>query len=136
MWIACDLVSYVALQPSLANTIVVQDTSPGEDAIGIFSFFIKALMRIVPVIFGAGLTIFFMGLINGIFCLLGRRWDAATGEFAMRNAILCACLPFAGYIIFTLYHLTIDILRAILVIPVKLDRLRDNKDGTGRLEEK
>ncbi|OGV63615.1 MAG: hypothetical protein A2283_10370 [Lentisphaerae bacterium RIFOXYA12_FULL_48_11] len=126
-WVICDLIAYIALNPSLANISLAKEAGAGEEAIGIISFFVKAFMRIVPIAFGTGVSLFMVALLMGIFTLFGRAGNEFDGKSAIDRAALYACLPFASYIIFALYHLIIDILRAILIIPVKLDQLNDRK---------
>ncbi|MDD4872796.1 MAG: hypothetical protein PHR77_19770 [Kiritimatiellae bacterium] len=128
LWFICDLIAYVALNPSMANVIIADDAAPGEEAIGIISFFIKAFMRIVPIAFGTGITLGFLSLLGGTFALIKSGGNEFAGQSSLDHAILYACLPFISYAIFTIYHLTIDILRAILVIPGKLDKIM-NKSG-------
>jgi hypothetical protein len=117
----CISIAYIALNPSLANIKVSKETAAGEEAIGILSFVVKAVVRIVPFAFG-------LGSIVGSFALLLATFGALKGSDGVSGnpmdlVIVCACLPFASYILFTVYHLIIDILRAILVIPGKLDKL-------------
>lgn len=113
-----DSIAFIALHPSIANITISEDTGAGEEAIGILSFLIKALVRIVPIIFGVGSFVGLLALVAATLTLLS--FDA--GKKALEMVILCACLPFASYVMFAFYHLTIDILRAILVLPRKLDQ--------------
>lgn len=130
-WVICDLIAYIALNPSLANISLLKETGAGEEAIGIISFFVKAFIRIVPIAFGTGIPLFLIALLMGTFALFGRAGNEFDGKSALDRAAVYACLPFASYIVFAVYHLIIDILRAILIIPVKLDQLNSRKGQTG-----
>ena len=120
----CLSVAYIALNPSLANIEVSKDTAAGEEAIGILSFAVKAVVRIVPFAFGLGAIIGSIALLMATFSVL-RGPDAIAGS-PMKLVMVGASLPFASYILFTVYHLIIDVLRAILAIPGKLDKLHSD----------
>lgn len=132
-WALCDAVAYVALNPSMVNVAIDSDVRAGEEAIGIMSFLVKAVVRIVPIAFGVGAVLGAIGLLAGIINLLRLETGVALeralpGVNALRFTLFCTCLPFASYVFFAFYHLMIDILRAILILPEKLDR--GNGPGT------
>jgi len=127
IWAVCDLISWVALNPPMTNTAISTEATAGEEAIGIVSFFVKTFMRIIPMAYGLGLTIGFFSSLSGTFALLKKGGLEFEGQTALNATALYACLPLLSYALFVLYHLTIDILRAILVIPLKLDQLRGRK---------
>lgn len=123
IWAICDAIAFTALHPEMINISVAEDVRAGEEAIGIMSFFAKAIVRIVPIAFGVGAIVGTIALLMGLFPLM------ASGTIApCHNALtlisVCLCLPFASYVFFALYHLFIDVIRAILVLPEKLDRNR------------
>lgn len=122
----CDIFAYIALNPSLVNTSVGEEATAGEEAIGILSFAVKAMVRTVPMVFGIGAIAGAIALVVATISLIFTR-DASGGIQALKFIIICSCLPFLSYIVFTLYHLTIDIIRAILVIPSKIDKLLEKK---------
>jgi hypothetical protein len=124
----------VALHPSLAN--VDQGTATaGEEAIGLFSFFAKTSLVLQPLLF-AVYTI--AGIVVILFSLFGRDTGFAeslmavvpfaipgTGGMIGVSIIAAACLfPLFGYLGFLAYYLIVDVLRAILAVPAKLDQLR------------
>jgi hypothetical protein len=125
----------VALHPSLAN---VEDapTSAGEEAIGLFSFFAKTTLVLQPLLFCVYAAV---GVIAVILSIFGQDTHFAEALFAFVPfdisvgtggplgviIIATACLfPLFAYLSFLLYYLLIDVLRAILSIPGKLDQLR------------
>jgi len=124
-----DSVAYIALHPSMTNTSIDESVRAGEEAIGIMSFLVKALVRIVPLAYGIGTVLGAIGLLFGTFSLIGSGLPQA-GRAALRLIVLCTCLPLASYVFFAFYHLAIDILRAILVLPSKIDSLADKKNWT------
>ncbi|MCD4726360.1 MAG: hypothetical protein K8R46_01770, partial [Pirellulales bacterium] len=97
----------------------------GEEAIGIVTFLFKALMRLVPVAFGAGVIC--GTLLLGFACYLpfsgegGLSVVQPTWNMAAYSLILSALLPLAAYLLFLLYYLLHDLCRAILALPSKLD---------------
>ena len=122
----------VALHPSLANVEQAPATA-GEEAIGLFSFFAKAALVLQPLVFFGYAA---AGTIIVLLAIFGR--DAAFShallafvpfpvptEIAGAGLIAAGCLfPVFAYISFLVYYLLIDVLRAILSIPGKLDQLR------------
>jgi len=126
VWALCDAIAYMALNPAMANIEVSEDVRAGEEAIGIMSFFVKAVVRIVPIAFGIGALLGAVGLLFGTFSLM-RNGLRTAGLASLRLMILCACLPFASYVVFAFYHLAIDLMRAILVLPDNLGKTPGNK---------
>jgi len=117
----CLCVAYIALNPSMANTTVAEGGTAGDEAIGIMSFFVKAVIRIVPLAFGIGAIIGSVALFIAIFSLI-RDESRAAGTQALVMIGFCSCLPFLTYLGFVFYQLMIDVIRAILSIPQKLER--------------
>lgn len=117
-----DAVAFIALHPSLTNTSMAENVGAGEEAIGLLSFLVKIVVRIVPIAFGVGTAIGTVGLLFGTISV-ARTGLIAAGKASWGLVAFCACLPFASYVFFAFYHLALDILRAILELPRKLDRL-------------
>ncbi|MFO7871383.1 MAG: hypothetical protein R6V03_08130 [Kiritimatiellia bacterium] len=117
----CDAVAYIALNPSMANTSFGKKIRAGEEAIGIMSFLMKAVVRLVPLAFGVGAIVGTLGLLFAFFPLL-HSGQFAAGAVALRLIIMGACLPLASYVVFAFYHLLVDLMRSILVLPEKLDK--------------
>lgn len=121
-WALCDAIAYIAINPELANIKVSDDTAAGEEAIGILSFVVKAVVRIVPFAFGVGALVGSVAILVATIGVLFKGSEAIVGN-PVNFVLVCALMPFASYILFAVYHLIIDVLRAILVIPGKLDKL-------------
>jgi len=126
VWALCDAIAYIALHPSMANISIARDVTAGEEAIGMMSFCVKSVVKIVPIVFGVGTIIGAIGLLFGIFSLM-KNGDLVAGHAALKLIVLCVSLPFASYVFFAFYHLTVDILQAILNLPRKLDDLHKNR---------
>ena len=154
-FILCEYMATVALNPETLNLTIAPDGTAGEEAIGVFSFFIKLGVRTAPVAFGVGVVWGTIGLLvasalvvlppgadsplrlipASVFFGFDRAvlpWDTAKLELvpaataasqAAKTLITAAALPVVAYLFFIFYHLLIDVLRAILAIPSKLDRL-------------
>lgn len=121
VWALCDAIAYIALHPEMVNIEVGGEVHAGEEAIGILSFGIKAAIRIVPIAFGVGAILGAIALLLGTFRLMATD-DAEAAKAALGLIVFCLLLPFASYILLAFYHLTIDVLRAILVLPEKLEK--------------
>ena len=117
----------VALNPSVVNVEVGQRASAGQEAIGILMFMFKLLLRLVPFVFGVGMVAAFLG--TGYLFI---RTIASEPFFAMMmlpafgpGLIAVALFPIIAYLLFLFLYLVVDVLRAILVVPGKLDALRE-----------
>ena len=130
--------SLVAMNPAMLNFSIGAQSGAGEEAIGVVTFLFKALMRLVPVAFGAGVVC--GTLLMGFACYLPFSGEGGlfvaqfTWNMAAYSLILSALLPPAAYLIFLLYYLLQDRCRAILVLPSKLDTPagKTQKDSRGQ----
>lgn len=132
------LVAAIALHPALVN-VEVSEGGAGEEAIGLLSFFFKTTLRIVPVLFlvgsvGGALAILVSFTESGravagqlaVFGnMLPMRISYMTVGFLGTASVLVACLvPLVAWFAFLLQYLLIDLIRAILVVPARLEALR------------
>jgi|GEM_PF-2006516 len=110
----------------IINININENNSPGEDAIGLISYIINGIAIIWPFIYVgvaiSGMIFLTTAVINSnnfvtIICL-------GTGYTYLISAVL---LPVYFYITYILYFLLIDILKAVLSIPRKLDALKEDK---------
>ena len=141
--LALFLLGAIALNPKVAN-ISIAPSSAGEEAMGIMSFFIKLPLIFTPIFF------FVLTLSGFVVCAVSLFHQGAQGqsyplgEFSMilmfvlsaftslapgasGIAILAGAslLPLLMYIEFLIAYLMVDIVRAIVCIPGKLDALRN-----------
>lgn len=118
LWILSDAICCVAINPGLANVQVDEDISASEEALGILSFLVKAVMAVVPVAFGVGAIVGTIALLFGTFSLM-RTGAIGAGTSALSLILGSVCLPFAGYLVFALYRLLIDVISALLGLPLR-----------------
>lgn len=126
-FILLEFIALVALNPRTITVDVVKETTAGEEAIGIMTFFIKKLMKLVPIVFGLGLIIATILLFISAFGLFSQSRMGLAGSkimYGYKSLILIGMLPFLSYIYFVFVYLVIDIIKAILSIPGKLDKLK------------
>lgn len=124
MAVFLEFVALVSFNPKEITIDIVDDNSAGQEAIGIITFFIKAIMKLVPILFGVGVTIGTVMLLINMFGLFGSNWPSAymEGNVTAMQILYAALLPFLSYLFFVLAYLGIDVIRAILSIPGKLDK--------------
>ena len=119
---ACELVVWLCLNPSLLNISILPASTAGEEAIGVLSFFMKALLRLVPIAFGVGVIVGDLGILAAIIRLFRGEEFSMTGAPSSAWLVLgSAALPLIGYVLFLLNYLMLDMIRAVLAIPEKLD---------------
>jgi hypothetical protein len=124
----CDALAYVALNPTMANTAISEGLTAGEEALGILSFGVKAIVAVVPAVFGVGAVIGAVALAISLVPLLKERGTPVDSFEATILTVGCACLPLAAYVFFAFYHLGLDLMRAVLSIPGKLDALARKRE--------
>jgi hypothetical protein len=130
-------VGAVALHPRLVNVESGEGTA-GEEAIGLLAFAAKAALKLVPLFFcllavggcvaivasffeaGQGLA----AMIASVTQLVPLPIDAPYGLAAAMVVLMACLLPLAAYFLFLMQYLFVDVLRAILSVPGKLDALR------------
>ncbi len=101
------------------------------------TFSLKALLRLVPVAFGAGVICgtIMMGYACyiafaaeelskaaglDVFTMLGPHVTVHTAHTCL---VCSAALPLVAYLVFLVYCLGIEVLRAFLILPGKIDQL-------------
>ena len=119
------------MNPSLVHVEVEEGASTGDEAIGVLSFPMKAIVKTVPLAFGVGAITGAVLLVIAIVEAFGEpemvmdqfrgsmRVLDPTGE-GMRATVAAGLLPLAAYLAFLGYYLAIELIRAILAIPQKL----------------
>jgi hypothetical protein len=140
-FLVCAYLTVVALNPATLNISIAAESLPGEEAIGAVMFLLKALLRLAPVAFGAGVVA--GTAVMGFACCLAFAGDPRAGDMMLLNAQLTAdrglhallssaALPLAAYLVFLLGNLVLNLWRSVLSLPVKLDKLA----AKGEAEEK
>jgi len=130
-FVICQVLACIAMNPSLVHVEVEEGASTGDEAIGVLSFPMKAIVKTVPLAFGVGAITGAVLLIIAIFKSFGEpamvmdRMGMSmnvldpTSE-GMRTTVAAGLLPLAAYLAFLGYYLAIELIRAILAIPRKL----------------
>lgn len=129
----------MALHPKLVN-VELGLNSAGEESIGLLSFFFKAALKLVPIFFvllalGGDLAIVasftqngqaFAASIGSVlqFLPMPLPLDMTAGFAGSAVVMTAALLPMLGYFLFLLSYLSIDLVRAVLAVPTKLEALR------------
>lgn len=127
IWALCDAIAFIALNPAMANITIEKGVAAGEEAIGIMSFFVKAIVRIVPIAFGVGTILGAVALFFAFFSVI-TKGNIEPAKAALGFLVVCTCMPFASYVCFVLYHLAIDLMRSVLILPHKIDELKSSGD--------
>jgi hypothetical protein len=138
-FIVCGYLAFVALNLGTLNVSVAPQARAGEEAIGVLTFLVKAVLQLVHVAFGAGvaLSLVMLGYVcsqafSGTEGLLIVKF---TEPVALMGVIYSAALPLIAYLTFLFYSLLLDLCRAVLVTPSKLDKLAE-KGVEKKSEEK
>ena len=128
---ACEFAGFLALNPGAMAVSIVPGTSAGEEALGIFGFLLRLGLRTVPVVFGIGVVSTLILLLYDGYGLLADKLVSVEGlprGAVAFQAIGFAGLPLAAYLLYLFSHLIVDVLRAVLALPGKLDRLDQSED--------
>jgi hypothetical protein len=121
-----------ALNPASVNVTAGADISAGEEALGIAMFLVKLQIRLVPFLFGVGSLIGLCTAVYFTFYLVFARdplFLAATAYQMAYSVLGVALMPFLAYLGFALSYLLVDLLRAILRTPARIDALREGLHG-------
>ena len=128
----------VALHPGLVK-VEIGPSGAGEQLVGLLAFVFKAQLKLVPLVFlilGAlgllviGLSFFdkadyVLGLVPHQTLPLPAKVDGSAGGFGGMSMIILACLlPFLAHLFFITVSLPLELWRAILTVPAKLDALK------------
>lgn len=138
------LAGAIALNPDVVG-VEIKESSAGEEAVGIMSFCLKIWVKIVPPLFCllalAGCVITVWSWFDAKMAAFSLSGFAQFGgvkllpfldAFMIRgmagpSLVLYACMtPVIVYLLFIFWSLALDLARAILAIPGKLDSLKRN----------
>ena len=119
--------------PEKFGIVADETASAGEDFISILTFVLKVMLRLVPV---ALLVLSVIGLIRIVPMIFTTYIQSgeSSNRFLTANMladmtaaarfVLIGLLPLAVYLIYIFYYVTLDLIRAILQLPGKLDALK------------
>lgn len=119
-----EFLALISFNPKEVEIGIDKNNTAGQEAIGIATFFIKAFMRLVPIFFGIGVVLGTVLMLISFFGLFGANpgWAFQKGMMNAQQILSASLLPFISYLIFVVFYLAIDIIRAILSIPGKLGK--------------
>jgi GYF domain 2 len=122
----------VALNPATVNVTAGADLSAGEEALGIGMFLVKLPLRLVPFLFGVGSVVGLCAAVYLIYLIATEEPLFVTdpAHQIAHGVLAVALVPFVAYLGFAVAYLLVDLLRAILRTPARIDALRE--DGRGR----
>lgn len=124
VFVVCELVVWLCLNPALLNIAILPASTAGEEAIGVLTFTMKALLRLIPIAFGIGVIVGDFEILAAIVRLFrDEEYSIAGASLSAWVVLGSAALPLIGYVLFVLNYLVVDMIRAILVIPGKLDAI-------------
>lgn len=123
----------IALNPATVNVNPASGLSAGEEALGILLFLLKVPVRLVPFLFGVGAVV---GVCAAVYLLYLVFTQAPVFLVEQAHQIAhgvlgVALLPLLAYLSFVVSALLVEVLRAILRIPGKIDSLRSDVNGGG-----
>ncbi|HEX3551685.1 MAG TPA: DUF4339 domain-containing protein [Thermoanaerobaculia bacterium] len=121
----------IALNPATVNVNPASGLSAGEEALGILLFLLKVPVRLVPFLFGVGAVV---GVCAAVYLLYLVFTQAPVFLVEQAHEIAhgvlgVALLPLLAYLGFVVSALLVEVLRAILRIPGKIDSLRSDVNG-------
>jgi len=108
----------LVFSPSALNITVSEGTSAGMELLGIVSFFLGTAGSII------------IG-IRGLYLMTGDDWHFAIAAFPAQASfvIIASIFPLVIYLIFLIYYLFIDVIRAILDIDINVRDIQEkNRD--------
>jgi hypothetical protein len=124
----------VALNPAAVNVTAGADLTAGEEALGIGMLVVKLPVRLVPFFFGVGSVVGFCAAVY-LFYLVSAREPLLMIDPAHQIAhtvLSVALVPFLAYLGFAVAYLLVDLLRAILRTPARIDALGNELRETKR----
>ena len=121
----------VALNPATVNVHPGSGLTAGEEALGISMFLLKIPVRMVPFLFGVGSVVGLCAAVYLLYLVCSQEpYLIIDDAYRIATYVLeVALLPLAIYLSFALSSLLVEILRAILRIPARIDALRTDVNG-------
>jgi hypothetical protein len=113
----------ISLHHESVNMQLQEETTIGEEAIGLLAFFVKFHMRLVPFAFGVIATVIFIEMSYLLIKLMGADWLREALFYSVQFTDLfvymlgALLLPLTAYLTFLGCYLVIDLVRAILSLP-------------------
>lgn len=113
-FILCEYLVSLCLKPDLLNITIEKDTSAAQELLGLTSFFIKAALKLVPIIFGSSVVFGVLNLFSIPFNDFKYIHEINAEVLRVSYIYIGTLSPIIGYLIFLFYYFVIDIILAIL----------------------
>jgi hypothetical protein len=124
------LVSSLAFSPESLNIGAGESTSAGDEAVGILTFFVKSLLVLGPFVYAGGALLACLALIYEIKYLVDEDFSMYAGANNSAQVMLVAGVyPLVLYVLFLIYYIFVDLLRAIFNLDRNLQAMRDHSSG-------
>jgi hypothetical protein len=127
------LMAMICIHPESLNIKVsAEDTSAGQEAIGVIAFIMKATARVTAAAFGVGVVCATGTLLLAFVPLFqeGKAGLAILAASASTGLVKwCGLLPLLVYFSQLLWFITVDVVQAIISLPGKLDRISEENRG-------
>ncbi len=123
----------IALHPSTVNVTAGTDMSAGEEALGIGMFLVKLPVRLVPFLFGVGSVVGLCAAIYLLYLVIAKDLFFVTEQAhdIARSVLGVGLIPVLVYVGFAVAYLLVELLRAILRTPGRIEALRTDVNGGG-----
>ena len=127
IFIFCEYILSLCLKPSLLNIEITKRTTAGEEFIGLFSFFMKSFLKLIPIMFGSGIIFGIFNILELFFMKFEYMHQIIQKVTQVGSLTAVALLPVAGYFLFLVYYFIIDLATTVLSIPSKIEALQEVK---------
>lgn len=117
----------LVFSPSALNITVSEGTSAGMELLGIVSFFVKMNLVLGPYVYFLGTFGSIIIGIRGLYFMTGNDWQYAIPAFSAQAlfVLVASIFPLVIYLIFLIYYLYIDVIRAILDIDINVRDIQE-----------
>jgi hypothetical protein len=116
--------AFIAIHPEVVQIKLVAEMRPGAEALGLISFIPKAFVRLAPVVYGVGTLFGSAMLLYACVEVLAGSADVAkfVAMSGTNSLYCCGSFPMIAYLLFLTIYLFLDLCRAVLALPGKLDK--------------
>lgn len=122
-FIYCEYIVSLSLKPELLNIDIVEKTSAGEEFLGAISFSVKAFFKLIPIMFGSGIIFCVIHLFLIMFRDYQYQHELYSDVYVIIGLTSSALVPLFGYFLFLIYYFFLDLAKAILATPNKIESL-------------
>lgn len=121
--VVCLYTASLCFKPSALNIEIDSECSAAEELMGLFSFFIKSMVKMTPIFFGAAIIVGNIELLSMLFTNYADKYlyyyisDGILSDVTeVATTFSAALIPITAYFLFIMYYFIIDIMSSILSI--------------------